>query len=349
MSNKTMSPSISVIIPTFNRPDYLPRAVDSALVGMPPGEVEVIVVPNGPDKSWRQSLFPYQNNPSVRVIPIKEANANIARNKGFAEARGEFVRFLDDDDYLIPEGAKKQYALIRSSGADLVSGSVNLINEKGKVFNVWHQPAFDDFCVAALGPWRNCLPTAHLYKRSKLARLKWDINIQVRQDVDWFFELCSSQEWHWKKTKDIVGVWQHHWNKRISSSKKRNEIEKETVPMLIKAFKSLEKSGRLSKDRNRAISLGLWGFIQSAFYLEPSYWTKVSKLAKNIDPEAKPIKPVYQLPAFSRIDPLLIQWMILPKQWAFHQVRQILKKCNFHTLPQSGLIFYQLKKKLIKS
>jgi len=332
-----MNPNVSVIIPTFNRPDYLPRAVNSALAGMSPGEIEVIVVPNGPDESWRQSLLPFQNNPSVRIIRIKEANANIARNKGLAEATGEYVRFLDDDDYLIPEGAKKQYALIRSTGADLVSGSVSLINEKGEVFNVWHQPDFDDFCVAVLGPWRNCLPTAHIYKRSKLARSNWDINIQVRQDVDWAFELCASQEWHWVKTKDIVGVWQHHWKKRISSSKKRNAIEKLTVPMLIKTFKNLEKSGRLSKDRNKAIAFGLWGFIQSAFYLEPSYWTKVSKLAKNIDPEAKPIQPINTWPVFSCFDPLLIQWIMLPKRWVFHQTRQILKEMQAsQTRPMGG-------------
>ncbi len=111
-----MTPLVSIIIPTHNRPHFLPRAVDSALAGMPAGEVEVIVVPNGPDESWKQSLLPYKHNSSVRVIPITAANANIARNTGLAAANGEFVRFLDDDDYLIPEGAVKQYALIKESG-----------------------------------------------------------------------------------------------------------------------------------------------------------------------------------------------------------------------------------------
>jgi len=110
-----MSPLISVIIPTVNRPRWLPRAVDSALAGMKSGEVEVIVVPNGPDKSWRESLQPYEGNKYVRVFPIPEPNANIARNAGLAVSTGAFVRFLDDDDYLIPEGANKQYELIQTS------------------------------------------------------------------------------------------------------------------------------------------------------------------------------------------------------------------------------------------
>ena len=112
MENK-INPNVTVIIPTSNRPHYLPRAVDSALAGMKSGDVEVIVVPNGPDESWRDVLRPYKSDKFVRVVRVKGANANIARNAGLAKARGEFVRFLDDDDYLIPEGAVRQYALIR--------------------------------------------------------------------------------------------------------------------------------------------------------------------------------------------------------------------------------------------
>jgi glycosyltransferase involved in cell wall biosynthesis len=326
-----MNPAVTVIIPTFKRPDYLPRAVDSALAGMPQGDVEVIVVPNGPDESWRQSLQTFQNNTSIRVIPIKPANANIARNKGLSEARGDFVRFLDDDDYLIPEGVKKQYALIRSSGADLVSGSINLVNENGRVFDVWHQPDFDDFCVAILGPWRSCQPTAHLYKLSSISNISWKPETQVRQDFEWMFDICTSQKISWRKINDIVGVWQHHWKDRISSSKRYNDIRKITVPMLIKAFENLEKSSLLTESRKKAIAAGLWGCVQSAFYLEPSYWTKVSKLAKNIDPESKPNQSINQWPVFSRLDPLFIQWIMLPKRWVFHQVRQTLKKMQiFH-------------------
>ena len=96
-----MTPIISVVIPTSNRPHYLPRAVDSALTGMDAGDVEVVVIPNGPDQSWRKALLPFKKNPAVRVVRIPDSNANIARNAGLAAARGEYVRFLDDDDYLI--------------------------------------------------------------------------------------------------------------------------------------------------------------------------------------------------------------------------------------------------------
>ena len=123
-----MNPIVSVIIPTANRPHWLPRAIDSALAGMKLGEVEVIVVPNGPDESWRETLRSYERNSAVRVVTVRESNGNIARNTGLAESKGEFVRFLDDDDYLIPEGAIRQYELIETSGVDVVSASIQLVD-----------------------------------------------------------------------------------------------------------------------------------------------------------------------------------------------------------------------------
>ena len=50
-SSKT--PLLSVVIPTHARPEFLPRAIDSALQAGPEGGVEVIVVPNGGDQAWR--------------------------------------------------------------------------------------------------------------------------------------------------------------------------------------------------------------------------------------------------------------------------------------------------------
>jgi glycosyltransferase involved in cell wall biosynthesis len=320
-----IAPYVSVVIPTANRPQYLPRAVNSALAGMA-DDVEVIVVPNGQDDSWRVTLRPYDNNHSVRVFPIEEANANIARNTGLSVARGEFVRFLDDDDYLVPENAVRQYELIQSSGADIVSGSVQLVDESGKCFDVWRQPHMEDLCAAVLGPWRNCLPTAHVYRRSSLGQTRWNPATVVRQDIDWMLDLCASMELRWRKTGDVVGVWQHHRKQRISSNKGYNDIRKLTVPMLIRTYKSLQMKGRLNDLRREAVVLELWGLIHSAFFLEPFYWHQVASTALEIDSRIRPSQPVYSLPIIRKLNPLVIQWLLLPKRWIYYRFRQLFKK-----------------------
>jgi glycosyltransferase involved in cell wall biosynthesis len=321
-----MAPYISIVIPTANRPQYLPRAVNSALAGMDAKEVEVIVVPNGPDDSWRETLRPYDNNHSVRVFPIEEANANIARNTGLREARGEFIRFLDDDDYLIPETATKQYELIQSSDADVVSGSVQLVDESGRGFNVWCQPDMDDFCAAVLGPWRNCLPTAHVYRRSSLDAARWNPATVVRQDIDWMLDLCASKELLWDKSDDIVGVWQQHKGQRISSNTRFNEMQKLTVSMLIRTYESLQKSNRLNDLRRKAVGNELWVLIDSAFFLEPFYWHKVAITAMKIDPTIRPLNPLHKFPLIRNFNPLLRQWLALPKRWTFNRYPHLVEK-----------------------
>jgi glycosyltransferase involved in cell wall biosynthesis len=318
-----MAPLVSVVIPTANRPQTLPRSIDSALAGMDLKNIEVIVVPNGPDESWRETLRPYENNHSVRVIPIEESNANIARNAGLAGARGDFVRFLDDDDYLVPEGAIIQYNLIRSSGVDVVSGSVLEIDEKGGK-KLLLQPDKDDLCEAVLAPRRRCLNNAYLYRRSRLKNARWNPETRVRQDYEWLFELCTMNELSWAKIDDVVGVWQHHNDRRVSTSKSYNEIRKLTVPMFMKAYETLSANGRLNKPRRLAIAQGLWDCAHTAFFLAPLYWTKVARIARGIDPDAHLVYPVRST-SIAYTHPLLVQWLLFPKRWILFQIRQLKK------------------------
>ena len=323
-----MIPLVSVIIPTINRSQYLRRAIESSLSGMEPGEVEVIVIPNGLDTSWRDTFRAYHNNRAVQVVPIKPANANIARNTGLAEAKGKFIRFLDDDDYLIPENAINQYELLEKSDVDIISGGIKLIDEHDQCLNLRLQPDTEDFCTAVLGPWRVCLNLAHVYKRSILHNAQWNPETLIRQDVEWQLDLCAQQELSWEKTNEIVGVWQQHWGQRVSYSKKFQEIRKNTVPMLLRLYDNLQAQERLTQSRQRAMAQGLWGCIHEAFIFEPLYWSHVAHTAKKIDPTARPIQPIYNFPLVCKLNPLLIQWFLFPKRWYSRKYHQVQKK--FH-------------------
>ena len=321
-----MTPLVSIVIPTATRPHYLFRAIDSALSGMNNSDIEIIVVPNGPDDSWRESLAPYRDNQSVRVIPIKEANANIARNAGLNNSRGEYIRFLDDDDYLIPQNAVRQYELIQSSGSDVVSGSVKLLDESGRCLRIWLQPKTDDLIAGALGPWRNGLIMSHVYRKSSLGDARWNPATIVRQDVEWLLDLCASKELAWNKTDDIVAVWQHHRSHRISSKIQLNEMQKITVSMLLRTYESLKLSNRINDLRREAVVWELWNLINTAFFLEPSYWHKVGLKALEVDPAIRPLVPLHYFSLIFNLNPLLKQWLVLPQRWIFNKLQSLPKK-----------------------
>ncbi|MEB3217462.1 MAG: glycosyltransferase family 2 protein [Nostocales cyanobacterium 94392] len=92
---------LSIIIPTYNRPHFLPRAVNSALQ-QTVENIEVIVVDDGSDEPVN-----LPKNLRLQVIRLPENSGNaVARNVGLKAAKGEYVTYLDDDDQLLPHMAK---------------------------------------------------------------------------------------------------------------------------------------------------------------------------------------------------------------------------------------------------
>lgn len=90
-------PRVSVIIPTYNRADVLPRAIDSVL-DQTESDFEIIVIDDGSTDDTQELLNAYQD-PRVRSVAHgTNHGANVARNTGIDEARGEYVAFLDSDD-----------------------------------------------------------------------------------------------------------------------------------------------------------------------------------------------------------------------------------------------------------
>ncbi len=99
---------VSVVIPTYNRPQFVERAVKSVL-GQTFSDYEILVVQNGPqDVSRSVSESFMKAGAPVRHIYSPKPCAVSARNLGASEAQGDLIAFLDDDDEWFPEKLEKQ-------------------------------------------------------------------------------------------------------------------------------------------------------------------------------------------------------------------------------------------------
>lgn len=319
-------PLVSVVIPTHRRPSYLGRAIESALASAPGGDVEVIVVPNGPDEAWKEVASRFVHETRVQWHPVETGHANVARNHGMSLATGDYLRFLDDDDYLFPAASVRQAEALAASGGDIASGAIALVGENDREFREWRQPATDDYCIATFSPARNCLPHAHLYRREAVQQLRWNPQVHVRQDLDWHFTVCAAGEWRWVRTDERIGVWRHHWGSRISRSKGFNETRAGTVPMILSAHDALLASDRLSPDRRRAVAAALWSLVHVAFFASPRFWMSVAATASRIDPTSRPKAALFHWPVLRRLPPVLIEWMLLPKRWLAHELFSALQR-----------------------
>jgi glycosyltransferase involved in cell wall biosynthesis len=94
-------PAVSVIIPCYNQGQFLETAIDSALA-QNYGDLEVIVINDGSTDETEQVAGRYKGDPRVRLIKQENAGLPAARNRGIQESNGQFLNFLDSDDWLDP-------------------------------------------------------------------------------------------------------------------------------------------------------------------------------------------------------------------------------------------------------
>jgi glycosyltransferase involved in cell wall biosynthesis len=141
----------STIIPTIGRPT-LSRSVNSVLdQQFDRDNFEVIVVNDSgqplPDAKWQKSE-------RVQVINTERRERSVARNTGAAIARGRYLHFLDDDDWLLPGTLTMFWELAQNNKALLLYGGYNFVDAIGNILESWY-PDEEGNCLIRLiaGEW----------------------------------------------------------------------------------------------------------------------------------------------------------------------------------------------------
>lgn len=125
----TRHPSVSVVIPTFNRARFLPAAVQSVRDQTWPC-LEIIIVDDGSSDDTEQMVAGLGGD--VRYIRQANAGPASARNRGIEAARGDLVAFLDTDDRWLPEKLARQVAILeREPSVALVSADMAIEDSAG--------------------------------------------------------------------------------------------------------------------------------------------------------------------------------------------------------------------------
>jgi glycosyltransferase involved in cell wall biosynthesis len=133
-------PQVSVIIPTFNNAQYIGEALNSVF-SQDYDAYEVIVVDDGSTDDTQQTLKPYLDR--IRFIYQSNAGSAAARNTGLTLAQGEFIVFLDADDFLLPGKLKQQVAyLTLKPQLGIVHSGWRIVSETGAIISTvepWHE------------------------------------------------------------------------------------------------------------------------------------------------------------------------------------------------------------------
>ena len=170
---------LSIVVAVYNLEKYLPRCLD-ALVNQTLEEIEILCVDDGSTDSAPQIIDDYEEKYPKKIKAFHKLNGGefTTRNYGLERATGEYVTFVDTDDYVEPNWAEKLYNAAKENNADLaVCGferidlntgklvSTNMTNFRNSVKEINNK---DDFMV-----FINPAPWNKIYKLDKVKDLRF--------------------------------------------------------------------------------------------------------------------------------------------------------------------------------
>ena len=205
MPRSTESPRVSVIITTHNRADMLPRAVDSVLA-QTFHDYELIIVDDCSTDHTPEVIARF-DDPRVRSLRHEVNKKQAAAiNTGIANALGEYIAFLDDDDEWLPAKLERQAALLDSSPpkVGLVYGWLDEVNGSTGATTPSYRKTMQGNVFDNLLALEIPSPTSTLMVRSLVAREVNGFNERLRRHIDNDFICRISQRYHIAVLPEIV-------------------------------------------------------------------------------------------------------------------------------------------------
>ncbi len=215
---------VSVIVPVYNVEKYLKRCLDS-LVNQTLSDIEIICVNDGSTDGSAQILEEYtQKDNRIRIVEQINSGVSEARNVGVRQAVGEFIGYVDPDDFIEPDFYEKLYNSAKDNNCDIACASVIRENEKKKKVLIKYdkqsvaKTVKEKFELAHLP--EHCYIWNKIYNREKLLNSGITFRREmVYEDMIYSPDVVS-------ELGDLItvpDVWYHYWNNDTSIVKNSSD------------------------------------------------------------------------------------------------------------------------------
>lgn len=172
---------ISVIVPIYNREGYLDKCLNS-IITQTEVETEIILIDDGSTDTSPQIIDDYaSSHANIKAIHIPNGGVSHARNVGLDMATGDYISFVDSDDFLEPNALCTMKETLCETGADYCIGRINFFSDAG---NLDHTMVFPE----------------HYHNQLLSKDMVW----QTLLDVDYpIFDICTPKLYKKELWKDI--------------------------------------------------------------------------------------------------------------------------------------------------
>ncbi len=193
-----MPEAVSVVIPVYNGARCVRRAIDSVLA-QTCRDFELIVVNDGSTDETAEVLAGLGDR--IRVVNKANGGLSSARNAGIGAANGDYVAFLDADDWWLPRKLERQMEWLRAHpDATFCSTAARIVDAQGKPLREWRSPAFPGSTLEAIFAANGYVAgsgSAVIARREALfAAGGFDERLGSLEDIDMWMRLAARGAYH---------------------------------------------------------------------------------------------------------------------------------------------------------
>lgn len=254
-------PKISVIVPVYNTENYIGRCIESIL-NQSFSNFELILINDGSTDRSSEIIKSYDDN---RIVFIDNNNNGVSetRNIGIKAAKGEYIQFVDSDDFIDKDMLKDTLKLLEDSNADCVMTGLHLdieqdskISTSTQTFEYFEAENKKDIALNVLarmgGTYINS-PINKLYKRNIIIENNIFMDKSIDLGEDFLFNLIYLK--YCNKVIFSDKCYYHYWMKienNLTFKFRKNKLD--LMYLMYKKSEEYFKLSRLSKDEYRDLN-----------------------------------------------------------------------------------------------
>lgn len=179
---------ISVIVPIYNVEKYLSKCIES-IINQTYKDLEIILVDDGSTDSSGKICDEFATKDNrIKVIHKNNGGVSSARNQGLDKANGDYIAFVDSDDYIEKDMYEKMINIINKYGVDIVSCNYNHVNGKIEPFFSLDKDEYIDNkteLIEKIFQYKNydMILFNKLYKKYIWNNIRFPIGINLAEDL----------------------------------------------------------------------------------------------------------------------------------------------------------------------
>lgn len=261
---------ISIIVPIFKAESCIDKCVNSILAQTNPNWELILVDDGSPDKSGQICDYYAKVDSRIRVIHKSNGGVSSARNMGIDHANGNWISFIDADDYV----SKNYCEAVIGKGSDIVVVENRIVDLNGKISdpnqsNCYESDGnYETIVKRFLMDRRSRVPWAKFFKREVIGDVRFEIGQKIGEDTVFVYDILARA-----KSIEITTGYYYYWVQGIEGDiiKYRISVDK-AIKFASRVLKGYASINVRSIDAERIIFLYYFGLIDKTHPFQVRKW-----------------------------------------------------------------------------